>query len=143
MAATKSTNQGKSGFVKEFLNDHPKSNPAAVIEAWQAAGMDGTISPSLINKIRSELGLAGNLRRKTRGKGKPAGRRPGRKPLTVAVVQARKLGVSSRGRQVNEVEAELDRLLFKVMGVGNLPGVEEGLRETRRALYRHLNGSKA
>ena len=44
---------GKTMFVKEFLNDHPQSNVDTVIEAWQAAGFDGTISTTLINKTRS------------------------------------------------------------------------------------------
>ena len=60
VAATKSL--GKTSFVKEILFDNPQANPTAVNEAWTAAGMDGTISPTLVNKMRSELGLAGNLR---------------------------------------------------------------------------------
>ena len=53
---------GKTMFVKEFLNDHPQGNVDAVNEAWQAAGFDGTISPTLINKMRASLGLTGNIR---------------------------------------------------------------------------------
>ena len=46
-------------FVKEFLNDHPEGNVAAVNEAWQAAGFDGTISKTLVDKMRASLGLTG------------------------------------------------------------------------------------
>ena len=53
-------------FVKEFLNDHPQGNVDAVNEAWQAAGFDGTISTTLVNKMRASLGLTGNLRGKTK-----------------------------------------------------------------------------
>ena len=58
----KASSPGKSMFVKEFLNDHPQSNVDTVIDAWQAAGFDGTISATLVNKMRAMLGLTGNLR---------------------------------------------------------------------------------
>src|SRR5271157_787673 len=60
------TTPGKTSFVKEFLNDDPQGNTKAVNEAWQAAGFGGTISPTLVNKTRATLGLAGNLRGKTK-----------------------------------------------------------------------------
>ena len=53
---------GKTSFVKEFLQENPHGNAAAVNEAWAAAGIDGTISPTLVNKMRASLGLTGNLR---------------------------------------------------------------------------------
>ena len=40
--ATKS--QGKTGFVRKFLQNNPQANAKAVNEAWTAAGMKGTIS---------------------------------------------------------------------------------------------------
>ena len=43
---------GKTSFVKEFLNDHPQGTTKTVNEAWQAAGFEGTISPTLVNKTR-------------------------------------------------------------------------------------------
>ena len=49
-------------FVKEFLHDNPQGNVNAVNEAWQAAGFDGTISPTLVKTMRAALGLTGNLR---------------------------------------------------------------------------------
>ena len=49
-------------FVKEYLNDHPQGNVSAVNEAWKAAGFDGTISKTLVDKMRAKLGLTGNLR---------------------------------------------------------------------------------
>ena len=62
----KSSSPGKTMFVKEFLNDHPQGNVNAVNEAWRAAGFDGTISSTLVNKMRASLGLTGNLRGKTK-----------------------------------------------------------------------------
>ncbi len=37
--ATKREN--KSGFVQDFLSEHPEGNVKAVNEAWTAAGMTG------------------------------------------------------------------------------------------------------
>src|SRR5271157_4106754 len=62
--ATATRDQGKTSFVKEFLGDHPMGNVQAVNEAWAAAGKNGTIGSTLINKMRSQMGLSGNLRAK-------------------------------------------------------------------------------
>ena len=62
MPATATRNQGKTLFVKETLIDHPTANPKFVNEAWKEAGMEGTISETLVNKMRSQLKLTGNLR---------------------------------------------------------------------------------
>ena len=45
-------------------------------EAWQAAGFEGTISPTLVNKTRVKMNLTGNLRgnSKTAAKEKSASR---------------------------------------------------------------------
>ena len=59
--ATTTRNLGKTGFVKEFLNDNPQANAQAVNDAWKAAGFEGTISHSLVTQVRSQLGLTGNL----------------------------------------------------------------------------------
>ena len=58
-------------FVKEFLNDHPHSNVRAVNEAWAIAGFKGTISETIVYKVKSSLGLTGNVQKsKTSAKGK-------------------------------------------------------------------------
>ncbi len=62
MAATKTRDQGKTSFVKEYLIDHPQANTHLVNGAWAEAGMEGTISETLVNKTRSQMGLTGNLR---------------------------------------------------------------------------------
>ena len=151
MTATASKSLGKSGFVKEFLNDNPRSNPIAVNQAWIDAGMEGQISPSLVNKIRAELGLVGNLRgtrkAKATSKRKAVGKRSVRSNSKVVVATATATRVRTKktrvrtaaprhdGRQLAEVEADIDRLIFKVMNLGNLHKVEESLRDTRRSLY--------
>ena len=58
----KARDQGKTSFIKEFLNDHPEGNVKAVNEAWTKAGFDGSISNTLVSKMRAQLGLTGNLR---------------------------------------------------------------------------------
>ena len=62
--ATVTVNQGKTSFVKQFLSEHPEGNTRTVNEAWRAAGFDGTISPTLVNKTRVKL--TGKRRRKAR-----------------------------------------------------------------------------
>jgi hypothetical protein len=148
VAATKSL--GKTSFVKEILFDNPQANPTAVNEAWTAAGMEGTISPTLVNKMRSELGLAGNLRvgpdqTKAVATSKPASRDKKRSGKTKGKSRAASMDTTKgeglsrsmpRARALVQVEAEIDRLLFLVMKIGGLTDVEDSLRESRRRLYR-------
>src|SRR5271157_4175903 len=137
---------GKTSFLKEFLHDNPQGNVKAVNEAWQAAGFDGTISPTLVNKTRASLGLTGNLRGKTKaaaeGKATPTGKRLGRprKEPTAPVTGQPRGRKSNRSLALTELEADIDRLMFKVMGVGDLTQIEESLRQARRQLYATANG---
>ena len=159
MATTATSSQGKTGFVKEFLNDHPTANPKAVNEAWKKAGMDGSISASLVNKQRAQLGYTGNLR--STSKSSKAAKKAGKKKSTIVTSINASLGLEPqprrRGRpakvkvlgaettspksdrqiQIAGIEAGLDRLLFQVMGTGQMPRVEEALREVRRILYKN------
>ncbi|MHB1560510.1 MAG: hypothetical protein ACYC61_23910 [Isosphaeraceae bacterium] len=151
--------EGKTGFVRRVLEENPHANVRIVNDEWQAAGNDGEISQSLVNKQRSQMGLTGNIKG-GRPKGststsataaataeKPAytGKKRGRKPKSahtnghhaasngVALEPARKSG--GRQTHLTEVETEIDRLLFRVMSLGGLEEVEESLRRTRRLLY--------
>ena len=133
---------GKSMFVKEFLNDHPQSNVDAVNVAWHAAGFEGTISAALVNQLRATLGLTGNLRGKTKkSKTFATGKKLGRPRNDVsAAVNGQPVGQprgrkSDRNHALLSVEAEIDKLLFQVMGIGELPEVETALREVRRRVY--------
>ena len=136
---------GKTSFVKEFLNDNPQGTVKAVNDAWTEAGMSGTISPTLINKMRAQLGLTGNLRAKSKtgasAKATTTGKRRGRPPKeTTAAVNGKPAG-QAQGRKSDrtlallDVEAEIDRLIFTVMGIGNLTEIEAALREARRRVY--------
>jgi hypothetical protein len=139
----KASSPGKTMFVKEFLNDHPQSNVDTVIEAWQAAGFNGTISATLINKTRSMLGLTGNLRGMPKagayGKATSTGKKVGRPPkLTTAATNVQPRG--NRSTVLNDLETDIDRLIFKAMVIGDLTEIEDSLRRARRLLYGALTG---
>ena len=134
---------GKTSFVKEFLNDNPKGNVTAVNEAWTEAGMSGTIRTTLVNKTRALLGLTGNLRGKSEAKATPAKKRGRpRKDTTVVVTVTPVLPTrgrkSDRTNSLLEVEAEIDRLIFSVMGIGELPEVESLLEMHAERIYAAL-----
>ena len=140
MPKTAIVSPGKTSFLKEFLNDHPEGNVKAVNEAWTAAGFDGTISTALVYKARASLGLTGNLSGKTKkskamttSTGKKLGR-PHEEPTAPVTGQPRGRK-SNRSLALNELEAEIDRLIFKVMDVGDLTEIEAALRRARRLLY--------
>ena len=131
---------GKTSFVNEFLKDHPEGNFKAVNEAWTAAGFDGTISEALVYKARASLGLTGNLHGKTKkseAKTTSTGKKRGRprKETTAAVNGLPRGRKSNRSLALNELEADIDSLIFKVMGIGDLTQIEDSLRQARRVLY--------
>jgi len=66
MATLKGKNEGKSMFLKEYLVDHPDAGTEVIDEAWREAGNEGTISASLIGKVRKDLGRRASGRRLTR-----------------------------------------------------------------------------
>jgi len=151
VATSTGRNQGKTEFVEQFLGENPQGNVTAVNEAWKSSGKKGSISGTLINKTRSRLGLTGNLRgrpkKSAKASGTPVtGKRRGLKPkaaeagpsLSTTRVETRGRK-SGRSKAMNELEAEIDRLLFKVMGMGQMTEIEEGLREARRLLYAAQN----
>jgi hypothetical protein len=138
---TATATPGKTSFLKEFLHDNPQGNVKAVNEAWQAAGFDGTISEALVYKARASLGLTGNLSGKTKaaseGKTTSTGKkleRPRKEPTAAGNGQPRGRK-SARTLALTELEADIDRLIFKVMGVGDLTEIEDSLRRARRLLY--------
>lgn len=134
MVAPANKNGSKTEFVTRHLGKNPKANPEAVNKAWSEEGHEGSLSTALVRKIRSDLGLAGNLRRSSRpASGIPApGARNGKS------TGPRKTPTASAGRDrvLTEVEVDLDRLIFKLMGVGGLGEIEDALRRVRRQVVR-------
>ncbi len=53
MASEVGRDQGKSAFVGAVRTKDPQANPEAVDRAWTEAGHAGTISESLVGKLRS------------------------------------------------------------------------------------------
>ena len=141
MPKTATATPGKTSFLKEFLHDNPQGNVKAANEAWTAAGYDGTISTALVYKARASLGLTGNLSGKTKaaaeGKATSTGKKPGRprEEPTAPVTGQPRGRKSARTLALNELEADIDRLIFKVMGVGDLTEIEDSLRQARWLLY--------
>jgi hypothetical protein len=136
--STTASSPGKTMFVKEFLNDHPQSNVDAVNKAWQAAGFDGTISPTLVNQMRARLGLTGNLRgNSNKSKASATGKKRGRPRMETAAAVNMQPRVSKSAPTVvlNDLEADIDRLIFKAMAIGDLTQIEDSLRRARRLLY--------
>jgi hypothetical protein len=62
MASEVGRDQGKSAFVGDVLTKDNQANTEAVNRAWTKAGHAGTISESLVNQIRSRMGLTGQPR---------------------------------------------------------------------------------
>ena len=142
---TASATPGKTSFLKEFLHDNPQGNFKSVNEAWTAAGFNGTISEALVYKARASLGLTGNLSGKTKkskAKATSTGKKRGRprKEPTAPVTGQPRGRKSARTLALTELEADIDRLIFKVMGVGDLTEIEKSLRQARRLLYVTANG---
>jgi hypothetical protein len=120
--------QGKSSFIKELLVDHPQANADAVNKAWKKAGMKDTISVSLVNKLRSKLGLAGNLQK---------GPKPGRKTAaTGKAAPATRRRPVDRDQMLAEIEGRIDGLIFDLLEVGGIEKAEDGLRMARRVVVR-------
>jgi hypothetical protein len=121
MAATRPEIQSKQEFVKRALLENPRARAAEIQQAWMEAGNAGTISRSLVSKVRSVLG--------------PQGTTPTPSPTAPANGKARVMAFEPIPDKVHtELELDLDRILFRVMGIGGLPEVECQLRHCRRLL---------
>src|ERR1017187_2593112 len=126
---------GKSMFVKEFLIDHPQGNVHAVNEAWQAAGFNGTISRTVVDKMRASLGLTGNLRGNTKKSKTSAQRKKRGRPRKETTAAVSVQSTVNRSIVLEDIEADIDRLIFKAMAIGDLTEFEDSLRRARRLLY--------
>ncbi|HEX8204176.1 MAG TPA: hypothetical protein VF590_27105 [Isosphaeraceae bacterium] len=158
MARGVGNDQGKLEFVREMLQQDPNANEKTVNEAWQEAGNQGSISRSSVGKVRAEMGLTNKRRprnrkaeeaparksatRPTQRRSEPAGagqaaespRARGNGAPAEAASSASANSGGDRGRLIEELEGDLDRLLFRVMSLGGLTEVEDLLRRSRRLL---------
>ena len=164
MATTTARNKGKTEFVKEVLGKNPRANTTAVNEAWTSAGRDGIDQRDPGQQAKVVTGVGGqppfqeqeqdrsirqSKRRRTPARNAVGSRR------SMTTRDRRFARIQSNGRKteqpankvelrgktnrhhgsLEELEADIDRLLFKVMGLGGLSAIEESLRRTRRLLY--------
>ena len=161
MATVKGKSEGKSMFLKEYLVDHPDAGKEAIAAAWRAAGNEGTISTSLIGKVRKDLGLTGQGPAQVKSRASVG---TGQRSSDDSKSDARRAGPEVRGRipekenvPVTEgserhaepqpaggdrtrvlirLEGALDDLLHEIKLAGGLPEFEETLRRARRILVR-------
>jgi hypothetical protein len=154
--ATKTKGQSKSAFVRDFIQKHPTANRKAVEEAWRKAGHEGPISSALVSNLRRQLGLIGSPSSgpedaggdgvpesdKTTGR-KPKRRKRGRRAKASGMVAAPatepKPRTGGRDRAFAEIERDLDRLIFKLMGAVGMERIEDELRRVRHLLYRSIS----
>jgi hypothetical protein len=156
MVAATERGLNKSGFIREVLTKNPTATAPLVNQAWAEAGREGSISETLVNKLRSEMGLSGNLRGRPRAAsaaqaGEKANGRKRRRRVSAkangrsrtpadgspaAPAAERKPRSGERGRMLEEVEGDIDRLIFKLMIVGGMADVEDALRRVRRVVVR-------
>ena len=128
----------KTGFVEDYLKKNPDANEKAVNEAWREAGHEGSISGTLVYNVKGKLfggkkaAAGGKATKKPAATGTTAKRAAEpveQTPTGVARPKAR------AGKGTEDLEAEFDRLLFRVME-RDMPEVEERIREARRRVIR-------
>jgi hypothetical protein len=137
---------GKTGFTKEFLNDHPDATAREVNEAWTTAGMKGTISHAVVSETRKRLGLTGRTSTKSQKQRArttaPTPKPRGRKRATQIRASSSEVRTerqeTARTTTLLAAEVEIDRLIFQMMGLGDLAEIETALRAARRAVYKAL-----
>ena len=145
--------QGKSVFIRDLLGRDPEADEDAVIEAWHKAGNQGTISGSLIYKIRSGLGLTGKGRSSGEAAGRPkakATKSPKAKPVATAQPESNgppaasatepKSTAGARGGALDRVEDRIDDLIFELKDLGGMERAQEALRLARRLVVRSHEG---
>ena len=145
--------QGKTTFAKEVLKKNNQANAKAVNDAWKQAGHEGSISDTLVNKVRSEMKLTGNIRRGRRPAG-ANGAPPKAKPSAVKKTAVARLPKANgrlqatpaapavkpkaavRYEALTDMEGQIDNMIFEVRSAGGLPEFEDALRAARRILVR-------
>jgi hypothetical protein len=148
--------QGKQDFVRKRLSRNPAENEKSINDAWREAGNEGTISGSLFYVTKAKMGLTGKGRSPGAPKSStqpeqtagltPPKRKVGRPPRILpkddgasssppGLDGPRSLSAATdRTRALEELEADFDRLMAKVMSFGGTQDVEEALRRARRLL---------
>jgi len=161
MSTRPGVSEGKYEFLEQMLRQDSSINLEEVNQAWKSSGHEGTISQSYLGKVKAELGLTRPRGKSEADKGRgrepasepaPKRRRPDQQPAESRGARAgaeRSTAASAstaadegeaedRDRALEELEAELDRLLFQVMEMGGLEEVVQELRRVRRLISRTI-----
>jgi hypothetical protein len=140
MAPTKTKGPNKSEFIRQLLRRDPETNLKAVNAAWKKAGHTGSISNPLFFQVKAR---AIGTTTKGLANGATASKATAPKPTTKNTEPARQhaskrnVASGSNGGVLDDLEGEIDGLIFKLMGVGGMTEVEEALRRARRLIVRH------
>jgi hypothetical protein len=137
----------KSAYVRSILQRNPEAKRKSVEEAWLAAGHEGVIFSALVNYVRTSLGLKGGSRAsgsdrtaETASPSKRTGMKRGRPPkgdkngAVDGAARVREQRSGGRPGVLAEIEADIDRLIFRLIAVGGLEAIEEEPRKVRRRL---------
>jgi hypothetical protein len=162
MATNRTGRQGKLDFVRKILEQNRDANEKIVNQAWQEAGNEGKISRSAVGKVRALMGLTSGKRAPRKKAEAAAGtakkthtRSKAAKPRDESPVLGNGTAASTakshaqpaetselpatsevRAGVFDELESDLDRVLFRVMSIGNMPEVERLIRHCRRIVIR-------
>jgi hypothetical protein len=131
MATRTKKGPNKSAFVRDFIQKNPTADRKAVEEAWLAAGHEGVISSALVSHLRSKMGLT-RTKRGRGGKGRANG-------TAAEATRERMPRSASRDKALDEIEGDIDRLIFKLIALGGMEEIENELRKVRRLLYRRYS----
>jgi hypothetical protein len=170
MATGAVVNQGKTPFVEKYFSSNPDGNLESVNEAWTAAGNAGSLSESLVGKVRASLGLTGKRKfdasKPVEAPAKAKSETPAEPKEAKAKAPAKPEKVAKTGGQtppasngshapavvieatdhnhdeevLDELEEGIDELIQKFRGMGGKPEVIKALKRARRLLVRSHEG---
>ena len=150
------TGPNKTAFIREQLGRDGSLDAGAINRAWSGAGNEGKISDNLVYKTRASMGIGGR-RARPRAE-KPVPPPPGRSPGSPSPLRLRRrhhppgIQRSARcrpdrpaqevpaaggpGRELHEIEGEIDEMMFRLRGLGDFAEVLEALRAGPTLLVR-------
>lgn len=136
-----------------MLGREPKANVKAINGAWKAAGNDGTISDSVIYKVKRDLGVTGVDTPAPVKAGPTSAKGPEAGPAILPKTETRPelygetvlppVGGSKSGdreRVLDRVEDGIDDLIIELKQLGGMEVALESLRKVRRVVVRSHEG---
>jgi hypothetical protein len=151
------TGPNRTAFIREQLGRDATLDARAINRAWSEAGHEGEITDNLIYKTRASMGLKGRRASapasnagaaspesspkgaepaETTGTGRPARPSNGRHPAPSGTEPTKSQAVGGLGRELHEIEGEIDEMMFRLRGLGEFADVLEALRTARRLVVR-------